>query len=208
MPKQKLIEYNRTSILDASRKLFLKYGVDGISMDDIAVNAECSKATVYVYFKNKEDIYYHITAEYMTSLRNGVRECFSNSSDYERSYFTMCNMLVQFEHDYPMYFDCILGKIDVSEERTEELPILKKIFDVGEEINSIVCDFIERAKSDGFVKPDIDPIQATFVMWSSICGLISLCSCKKEYLEESLGFARGSFLRSGFSMILDIVRDK
>lgn len=206
MPKQKLVEYNRSSILDASRKLFLKYGVEKTSMDDIAFNAECSKATVYVYFKNKEDIYYHITAEYMTSLRDGVRDCFANSADYERAYFTMCNMLARFEHDYPMYFDCILGKIDVSPQKMEELPILKKIFDVGEEINSIVCDFIERAKTDGFAKRDVDPIPATFVMWSSICGLISLCSAKKEYLEDSLGFAKGSFLHNGFSMILDMVR--
>ncbi|MDE6132111.1 MAG: TetR/AcrR family transcriptional regulator [Oscillospiraceae bacterium] len=42
MPKQKLVEYNRNSILDASRKLFLKYGIEKTSMDDIAFNAECS----------------------------------------------------------------------------------------------------------------------------------------------------------------------
>lgn len=206
MPKQKLVEYNKSSILDASRKLFLKYGVEKTSMDDIALNAECSKATIYVYFKNKEDIYYHITSEYMTSLRDSVRECFANSSDYERAFFTMCNMMARFEQDYPMYFDCILGKIDANTEKMAELPILKKIFDLSEEINSIVCDFLERAKADGFVRADIDPIQATFVMWSGICGLISLYSAKKEYLEDGLGFARGSFLRNGFSMILDAVR--
>lgn len=208
MPKKKLVEYNKNSILDASRKLFLKRGVDKTSMDDIALAAECSKATVYVYFKNKEDIYYHITAEYMSSLRSGVKECLANSSDYERAYFTMCNILAQFEHDYPMYFDCILGRTNAAADKVEDLPILKKIFDVSEEINTVICDFLERAQESGFVRADIDPIQATFVLWSSICGLISLCSLKKEYLEDGLGFSRGSFLRNGFEMILNIVRGR
>lgn len=207
MPKKKLVEYNRTGILDASRKLFLKNGIEKTSMDDIALAAQCSKATVYVYFKNKEDIFYHIAAEYMTSLRNGVKECLANSSDYERAYFTMCNILARFEHDYPMYFDCVVGRSETFA-KAGELPVLKKISDVSEEINTVLCDFLERAQEKGFVRADVDPIQATFVLWSSVCGVISLFSSKKEYLEDSLGFSRGGFLRNGFEMILNTVKER
>lgn len=206
MPKQKLIEYNRSSILDASKKLFLAYGVEKTSMDDIAAEAECSKATVYVYFKSKEEIFYTAAAEYIASLRDGIRECLAGNSDFERAYFTMCNMLAKFEKDCPMYFGCVTGKIPADSEKTAELPVLKKIFDISEEINTILCDFLERAKAKGFIRADVDPIQATFVLWSSVCGVISLFSDKKEYLEDSLGFTRGGFLRNGFDMILQIVK--
>lgn len=206
MPRQKLVEYNRNSILEASKKLFLKYGAEKTSMDDIAAEAECSKATVYVYFKSKEEIFYTAAAEYIASLRDGIRECLAGNSDFERAYFTMCNMLAKFEKDCPVYFGCVVGKIPADSEKNAELPVLKKIFDISEEINTILCDFLERAKTNGFVRAAIDPIQATFVLWSSICGLISLCSAKKEYLEDSLGFARGSFLRNGFDMILQSVK--
>lgn len=204
--KQKLIEFNKKNILDAARKLFRKNGIAETTMDDIAYSAECSKATIYVYFKSKEDIYYHIVLEYLTTLRDGVKSCFSGTSDYEHAYYSLCNMLTRFESDYPMYFECIIGNINTDKEKRTELPVLESIFAAGEEINWIVCDFLERGKADGFIKADIDVLQATFVMWSSIGGLISLYSRKQAYLENSLGFSRGNFLKNGFGMILGIVR--
>ena len=203
--KQKLIEYNRSIILDAAKKLFLEKGSDKTSMDDIAGAAECSKATIYAYFTSKDDIYYHIVLEYMSTLRDGVRSCFANISDYERAYNLLCWTLVRFEKDYPMYFDCILGQICTDKEKIDELPVLQSIFDTSEEINWIICKFLERGKLDGFIKPDIDPMQSTFVMWSSLCGLISFCSRKQTYMENSLGIVKEEFLRSGFNMILGIV---
>lgn len=205
--KQKLIDYNRSVILEAARGLFLTGGLDGVSADEIAAEAECSKATVYAYFRSKEEIYYTIAAEHMNSLRDGIRECLSGTSDFERAYFTMCNMLARFEKDYPRYFDCVQGKLPTDSEKIAELPVLKTIFDRGEEINTIICEFIGRAKTGGFVRSDVDPIQATFVLWSSICGIISLCSDKKEYLEDSLGFTRGGFLKNGFELILQSIKN-
>lgn len=204
--KPKLIEYNRKNILDAARKLFLAGGVEKTSVDEIAAAAECSKATIYAYFKNKEEIYYSIVLEYMTTLRDGVKSCFASFADYEKAYYLLCWTLVRFEKDYPMYFECILGKISADKEKFEELPVLKEIFNVSEEINWILCDFLERGQVKGYIKQDLDPLQATFVMWSSICGLISLCSKKQSYMENSLGIVREDFLRGGFDMILNIIK--
>ena len=36
--------------------LFVQYGFDGISMDEVAKRVKVSKATLYKYFKSKEDI--------------------------------------------------------------------------------------------------------------------------------------------------------
>ena len=54
--KQKLIEYNKNNIVEAARILFQKNGIVQTTVDDIAREADCSKATIYVYFKNKDDI--------------------------------------------------------------------------------------------------------------------------------------------------------
>lgn len=205
--KRRLIEYNQTNILDAARKLFQKNGVSKTTVDEIARDADCSKATIYVYFKNKNDIYYHIVLEYMTALRDCVRDCFSDATDYKCAYYALCDTLVQFEKDYPMYFECILGNISVDPEKMEELPVLKLIFDIGEQINKIVCSFLELAKADGFASSDMDPLQASFVMWSSICGWISLNANKQAYLESNLGISQNTFLRNGFAMILRMITD-
>jgi len=208
MKKEKLIEYNRNNILSAASELFRANGLSKTTVDEIAHAADCSKATIYVYFKNKDDIYFHIVLEYMSILRDGIKSCFLGVDDYEKAYFSLCNTLVQFEKDYPMYFECILGKINVDPQSMEELPVLKSIFDIGEEINEIVCGFLRRGKEDGFIKTDIDSLQAVFVLWSGICGLISLYSTKQAYLEGTLGLKKQEFLERGFTMILRMVKSE
>jgi AcrR family transcriptional regulator len=47
----------RRQILAGARKVFLKHGFDGASMNDIVRAAGVSKGTIYVYFENKERLY-------------------------------------------------------------------------------------------------------------------------------------------------------
>lgn len=47
----------RRQILDGARKVFLDRGFDGASMMDIAKAAGVSKGTLYVYFKDKDDLF-------------------------------------------------------------------------------------------------------------------------------------------------------
>ena len=47
---------HRENIVSAASALFLEKGIAAASMDDIAKAAGYSKATLYVYFENKEEI--------------------------------------------------------------------------------------------------------------------------------------------------------
>lgn len=44
-------------ILEAANKVFLKYGVDGTTMSQIADEANISRTSLHYYFKNKEKLY-------------------------------------------------------------------------------------------------------------------------------------------------------
>ena len=47
---------HRENIVSAASALFMEKGIAATSMDDIAKAAGYSKATLYVYFENKEEI--------------------------------------------------------------------------------------------------------------------------------------------------------
>jgi AcrR family transcriptional regulator len=47
----------RRQIVEGARKIFLDRGFDAASMGDIAKAAGVSKGTLYVYFKNKEELF-------------------------------------------------------------------------------------------------------------------------------------------------------
>lgn len=47
----------RRDILDGARRVFFDKGFDGASMDEVARTAGVSKATIYVYFSSKEELF-------------------------------------------------------------------------------------------------------------------------------------------------------
>lgn len=53
-------EENRHSILQAAEKVFVQNGYSHATVDDIAEEAQFSKATLYRYFKSKSDIFFEI----------------------------------------------------------------------------------------------------------------------------------------------------
>jgi len=89
--KDILIQFNRDIILAAARKLFQHNGISRTSMDDIAKEADCSKSTIYVYFKNKDEIINYIVYEHMVLLRDTLQKCTADHKDIEGSYYAICN---------------------------------------------------------------------------------------------------------------------
>lgn len=67
-------EEKRQKILETANEMFLESGFDSISMSDIAAKVGGSKATLYGYFKNKEEIF---VAVMMANARKLAGKAFS-----------------------------------------------------------------------------------------------------------------------------------
>ncbi|MCH8559044.1 MAG: TetR/AcrR family transcriptional regulator [Balneolia bacterium] len=53
----------RRQILDESRSMLLEVGFDRMSMRKIATNVGCSATSIYIYFKNKDDLLHALIEE-------------------------------------------------------------------------------------------------------------------------------------------------
>ncbi|MEL7655828.1 MAG: TetR/AcrR family transcriptional regulator [Bacillota bacterium] len=206
--KEALVQFHRMHILNAAKELFAAEGMDRTSMDDIAAKAEYSKSTVYVYFSGKEDIYYNIVQEYMAMLRCGIADCLEKSSRFEERYFAICDLLTEFADREQMYFDSVFARISVDQADFERLPVLRKIYETGEEINALVARLFQDSVDNGFADESLPPIPSGFVLWSSICSLISVSLNKEPYFRKNLGMDRDAFLKFGFTLLLNSIRKK
>lgn len=72
-------ERKQTTIIRAALKLFARGGYDATSVDDIARETGLGKGTLYLYFKDKEDIYYHTMLSVFDSYEQAVRDCIDTS---------------------------------------------------------------------------------------------------------------------------------
>lgn len=66
--KEREKEHRREEIIKAGEKLFLKKGLYGTTMDEIARKCELSKGTLYLYFSSKEQLYFEIVCRAMDRL--------------------------------------------------------------------------------------------------------------------------------------------
>lgn len=74
-------EAKEAAILEAARKLFLHYGFKKTSVDDISREAGVAKGTVYLYFKNKQEILGRLGVDYLNQSKDQLVERLSREAD-------------------------------------------------------------------------------------------------------------------------------
>lgn len=62
------------SILEAAKKVFFEKGYLKATMEEIAYQAEVTKATIYLYFKAKDDLFYTLMLPLMDDVRQQLEE--------------------------------------------------------------------------------------------------------------------------------------
>jgi AcrR family transcriptional regulator len=66
--KEREKERRRQQIMVAAKRVFVEKGFSGATMEDIAKEAELSAGTLYLYFKNKNELYASLTLRVMQYL--------------------------------------------------------------------------------------------------------------------------------------------
>ncbi len=205
--KEALIQFNQEQILASAKKLFEAQGITITTVEDIAREADCSKSTIYVYFKSKDDILNHIIREQMLLLKNTLRGAISRVEDFEGCYFSICNSLVRLQEEYPVYYDLMLGTIRMEEKDFEEKNILYEIYVIGEEINDILEELMIRGIDRGFIRKDIKIVPTIFCLWASISETIRFAEQKQKYFERRLGMTKAEYMEYGFNLLLNSIRE-
>jgi AcrR family transcriptional regulator len=197
--RERISEFNRQNILATAKKLFLEKGVAQTTMDDIAREAEYSKSTIYVYFKSKDEIYNHIILEYIGLLRDNMCEALVDKG-FPDGYFAICDVLIDYYGKYPLYFESILGEIKIPRDESEI--VLVEIYNIGEEINAVIEEYIRSGIAAKKIRSDLDPLQTTFTLWASLSGVITLANKKEAYINKAMNITKEEFMNNGFGLLL------
>ncbi len=104
---------HRKAISTVAEQLFMKKGIEHTSMNDIAKEAGYSKATLYVYFKNKEELLGVLVLESMQKLYDYIQMALEQSECTKERYRKICQALVKYQEEYPFYFKMVLETINI-----------------------------------------------------------------------------------------------
>lgn len=198
--KEALEQFNRDNILSAAKELFETKGVEKTTMDDIAELADYSKSTIYVYFKSKEEIYNSIVCDFMNILLGELELCINTDSDFEGSYYRLCECLVSFEERYPKYYSSLMGEGKMTNSRKKSS---LGNSDIGFEINELIKRLLEKGISNKVIRTDIELQPAVLYVWSAISGIIQVADRKRDVISKRLNMSREEYLRYSFRTFYD-----
>ncbi|UZR93809.1 TetR/AcrR family transcriptional regulator [Chondrinema litorale] len=188
-------------IVDAAEKVISKKGMQNTTMDDIAKEAELGKATIYGYYKSKEEILLEINKRAF----NKLGEMFSSIyDDYETGLEKLNGIgrtYIQFAKDYPNYYQFIsLFELGF----TEKDPIESSLN--GQRCDNILINAIKDGQTDGSVRKDLKPEIVAKLLWSMTTGVMQLYKVKGDVLKEYKGIDEKElfehyflFLRNGIA---------
>jgi len=94
----------RRSILNAAREVFLEKGVDQTSIRSIAQKIEYSPTTIYLYFKDKNEIFYALHQDGFALLNAQMEPLGAVSDPYERLK-AKGRIYLRFAEENPDYYD-------------------------------------------------------------------------------------------------------
>lgn len=160
-------------ILDAAERVFFQKSYEQSTMDDIAREAQLSRALLYVYFKDKAAIMRGIMLRAGTSLQNRFEHALQQNPTGLEQIEGIGHAYHAFSIEEPHYFDVLTSVTTFPSPETEDGQMQAMEF-CRERINKIMVDALYNGLRDGSVSATQvpDPLQTAFYMQGALHGVI------------------------------------
>lgn len=191
-------EKRRKEILDAAEILFLSRKYEDVSMDEIANEAELNKATIYLYFANKEALYAAIVLRGIAILHEKYRECMEKNAPGMAKVFLMGQAYYHFSLEYPEYIRLIT--FYGTERFSNENPCTAGIGKGYGSCRLLLRDAIREGIADGTIRPDLDPFLASMYLMTAFMGILSIEDKWKLVIADE-GFSSEEYAGGFFRFI-------
>ncbi|MCU0400655.1 MAG: TetR/AcrR family transcriptional regulator [Algoriphagus sp.] len=167
--KAKEKEELKALILQAAKKLFIEKGIEQTTIRNIASEIEYSVGTVYVYYKDKNDILYDLHSQGFKQLGGEMKVLFSVADPMERMK-ALGRVYLRFALENPDMYDLMFTRkapMDFLDSvHKEEWNEGKGTFDV---LRATVAQCMDKGYFNGH---QLEPL--SFAIWSVVHGMASL----------------------------------
>ncbi|MCT4560930.1 MAG: TetR/AcrR family transcriptional regulator [Crocinitomicaceae bacterium] len=85
----------REEILIGATNVFMSYGIKSVTMDDLARELGISKKTIYLYFKDKNDLIESILNEHLSKDQNRCIEVREDAENAIESFYKVISMVME-----------------------------------------------------------------------------------------------------------------
>ena len=165
----------RQEILDAARELFLKEGYESVSMRKIAEKIEYSPTTIYLYFKDKNELVDSLCEETFARLLATLERIGARCSDPIEQLHVCCRAYVDFGLEHPDHY-----RVTFLLSHDQAMPDAHGAETMGMKTFMYLRGGVEECISRGkFRKVDVDVTSQA--IWAALHGITALLIVKPGF---------------------------
>jgi TetR/AcrR family transcriptional regulator len=179
-------ERRRVEIIQAAEQLYSEIGWEELTVERVARRARLSRALVYVYFRDKDDLHLAIVERSLERLR----QRFQAAADGERLGIDRVEAIgrayIAFSQEVPHYFDaCSRFHARQSEDGSTDAQVVA-CSEAGQRVLRVIAASIEQGFADGSIRSDLGaPMLTSVALWGFSHGLIQLAANKTEEIAQA-----------------------
>lgn len=112
--KEREREQRKHDILDAARTVFILHGIQAASMDKIATQAELAKGTLYLYYKNRDELLIALISNDLEQLNDKMVEVMESSAPSDEKLFNAFETFHSFSKENTLFYQ-VMTQVNISE---------------------------------------------------------------------------------------------
>jgi AcrR family transcriptional regulator len=195
--KQREKEEMRALILDAAKKIFLEKGYYQASIRNIAEKIEYSPGTIYLYFKEKDEIFHSLHEEGFRQFLNYLQPLQHVADPMERLK-AMGKAYIEFaHHNKDMYDLMFIMKAPMSHEKEEE-------WAMGHQALNHLKNVLRECQAAGHFK-GMDIEYLSFTIWAAMHGMCALYTCERCNAYHDVGLEPADLLENGYKYFTELL---
>jgi len=196
----------RRTILNAAKRMIGRSGVEGTSMDHLAEAVELNKATLYLYFANKDDLVDAIVYEGLVLLEKKYAEIDQRSTSGLEKVVSLLRTTFAFYKQYPVYFSTMNHQERRDMHSRLETPYATKGNEISARIFEIVARGLRQGMADGSIRDEIDiPVFLT-LMFAHTYGVMHMIHAKEDVYKDVLHLDSSAIEKSASEIIAHYLR--
>jgi len=169
-------ERRRAEMVDAAEELYSQVGWDAVTMDRVAKKTRLSRALLYVYFRDKNDLLHAITERSLVELRNRFVAAAGQHAKGIDQVQAIGRAYVLFQQEKPYRFDACTR---FHAHQAEGYPAEDACAAAGDAVIRVIVEALVKGQSDGTIRKDLgSPVQVCIMLWAFTHGLIQIAANK------------------------------
>lgn len=166
--KEREREEMRRLILDAAQKLFLANGYEKVSIRNIADEIEYSPATIYLYYKDKNELFFALHQAAFTKLIQDFAPITQIENPFDKL-VEMGRLYLQFAVINPELYDLMF----IMTAPIDTLDCRNDVWEDGHNAFLLLQNVVQACIDMGLIK-HTDAEQASLMIWSTVHGIVAL----------------------------------